>query len=47
MLTHAQLLQAIAAELVGHSLFQYHRAISPGIQEYIEAALFYWYAALI
>lgn len=34
---------AIAKELKGHEVFQYMRAISPGIQEFIEALTFYEY----
>jgi len=30
----------IATELEGHSIYKYHRAISPGIQEFIEAVSF-------
>ncbi|XP_038066440.1 translin-associated protein X-like isoform X2 [Patiria miniata] len=41
----ASRLQRIARELEGEDPFLFHRAVSPGLQEYIEAVLFLCYAA--
>lgn len=35
--------KVIAKELLGHDIFLYLRAISPGFQEFIEALTFYEY----
>lgn len=35
--------RAIAKELHGHEIWLYQRAISPGVQEFIEALTFYEY----
>ncbi|XP_043932977.1 translin-associated protein X isoform X2 [Protopterus annectens] len=41
--TVRQKIKMIAQELVGEDMHQYHRAFSPGLQEYVEAVTFQYY----
>ncbi|XP_075780851.1 translin-associated protein X isoform X1 [Pelodiscus sinensis] len=38
-----QKIKQVAQELVGEDMYQFHRAISPGLQEYIEAVSFQYF----
>ncbi|NP_001079762.1 translin-associated factor X S homeolog [Xenopus laevis] len=40
LLTVRQKIREIAEELVGEDMYQYHRAFTPGLQEYVEAITF-------
>ncbi|XP_068532894.1 translin-associated protein X [Anas acuta] len=36
-------IKQVAQELIGEDMYQFHRAISPGLQEYVEAASFQYF----
>ncbi|XP_074846278.1 translin-associated protein X isoform X2 [Carettochelys insculpta] len=38
-----QKIKLVAQELIGEDMYQFHRAISPGLQEYIEAVSFQYF----
>uniref|UniRef100_A0A8C8S335 Translin-associated protein X n=1 Tax=Pelusios castaneus TaxID=367368 RepID=A0A8C8S335_9SAUR len=38
-----QKIKQVAQELVGEDMYQFHRAISPGLQEYVEAVSFQYF----
>ncbi|XP_044276336.1 translin-associated protein X isoform X1 [Varanus komodoensis] len=38
-----QKIKQVAQELMGEDMYQYHRAISPGLQEYVEAVSFQYF----
>ncbi|XP_042302432.1 translin-associated protein X [Sceloporus undulatus] len=41
--TVRQKIKQVAQELMGEDMYQYHRAISPGLQEYVEAVSFQYF----